>query len=93
LLSDPVFLLIGLSNVFGMLGFYVPFFFVANFATKKGIPSDQSSFLLSIIGITNTFGRIFFGWLSDRPKMNALLLNNICMLLSSICVFSHSFLS
>ena len=35
LMSDPIFLFIGVSNVFGMLGFYVPFVFIIDAATDK----------------------------------------------------------
>lgn len=34
LLKDPVFMLIGLSNVFGMAGLYVPFVYLVDSATK-----------------------------------------------------------
>lgn len=33
LLKDPVFMLIGISNVFGMAGLYVPFVYLVDFAT------------------------------------------------------------
>lgn len=32
LLKDPVFMLIGISNFFGMAGLYVPFFYLVDFA-------------------------------------------------------------
>lgn len=32
LLKDPVFMLIGISNVFGMAGLYVPFFYLVDAA-------------------------------------------------------------
>lgn len=35
LLKDPVFMLIGISNVFGMAGLYVPFVYLVDFATLK----------------------------------------------------------
>ena len=34
LLKDPVFLLIGISNVFGMAGLYVPFVYLVDAAIK-----------------------------------------------------------
>lgn len=34
LLRNPVFLLIGISNVFGMAGLYVPFFYLVDSAIK-----------------------------------------------------------
>ena len=35
-------------------------------AMEKGVSSEDSSFLLSVIGIANTLGRVAFGYLSDH---------------------------
>lgn len=35
LLKDPVFLLIGISNLFGMAGLYVPFFYLVDAAVAQ----------------------------------------------------------
>lgn len=74
-------LLICLSNMLGMIGFYVPFVFLIDLSVARHSAVSQATFLLSIIGITNTFGRqkceclevafillgrIFFGWIADR---------------------------
>ena len=50
LLTNPIFLLVGTSNIFGMLGFYVPFVYLPNMATLRGISVEDANFLLSIIG-------------------------------------------
>ena len=59
ILSQPLFLLIAISNVFGMLGFYVPFVYLLNMAVLQGISVESANFLLSVIGISNTFGKFF----------------------------------
>lgn len=56
LLKEPVMLLLCISNLLGMLGFYVPFMFLINMAVRKGMPTEDASLLLSLIGITNTLG-------------------------------------
>lgn len=86
LLKNYVFLMIGVSNIFGMLGFYVPFFYITDFAGQQGVSPDKAAFLLSIIGIINTFGRLFFGWLTDRPTVDSLFVNNMSLALSGVCV-------
>lgn len=86
LLKDPVFMLIGVSNIFGMAGLYVPFVYLVDAAKKDGIEDSSASFLLSIIGITNTFGRVICGYVADFPKVDSLLLNNICLLISTVAV-------
>ncbi|ODM93665.1 Monocarboxylate transporter 7 [Orchesella cincta] len=87
LLANPVFLFIGISNVFGMLGFYVPFVYLIDAAVLKGVDADSAAFLLSIIGVTNTIGRVVSGMVSDLPQVNSLFMNNVCILLSGVCVF------
>jgi hypothetical protein len=57
LLSNKYFMLIALSNVFGMLGFYVPFVYLPNMAVLKGVSVQNANFLLSVIGISNTIGK------------------------------------
>lgn len=54
--------------------------------SKQGIEKTQASLLLSIIGITNTFARILFGYVADFPSVDALFLNNICLVLGTISV-------
>uniref|UniRef100_A0A1B0B0D3 Major facilitator superfamily (MFS) profile domain-containing protein n=1 Tax=Glossina palpalis gambiensis TaxID=67801 RepID=A0A1B0B0D3_9MUSC len=87
LLRDPVFMLIGVSNIFGMAGLYVPFVYLVDAAQKAGIDADSASFLLSIIGITNTFGRVICGYVADFPSVNSLFLNNMCLLVCTVAVF------
>ncbi|XP_018576654.1 monocarboxylate transporter 14 isoform X2 [Anoplophora glabripennis] len=95
LLKDPAFMLIGISNLFGMAGLYVPFVYLVDCAKNDGIPAEDASFLLSIIGITNTIGRVACGYFADFPQVNALLVNNICLLISTVSValtpFCHTY--
>ena len=80
LLADPLFLLIGISNAFAMIGFYTPFVYLPNMAIVTGVSVPDASFLVSVmlllfsledffylqvIGISNTLGRVLAGWVSD----------------------------
>ena len=49
---NPMFLLIGFSNIFGMLGFYVPFVYLPGLTLSKlpDLPVEDANFLLSVIG-------------------------------------------
>ena len=40
LLKDPVFMIIGISNVFGMAGLYVPFVYLVD-AAKESVSFDS----------------------------------------------------
>ncbi|EDW73104.1 uncharacterized protein Dwil_GK16821 [Drosophila willistoni] len=86
LLKDPVFMLIGVSNIFGMAGLYVPFVYLVDAAKEHGIAKNDAALLLSYIGITNTIGRVLCGWVADLPQVNSLLLNNCCLVVSTIAV-------
>ena len=88
-LADPKFLLIGVSNFFGFLGFYVPFVYLPSMAEdKEGISGDEAAYLLSIIGISNTLGRVVTGWVSDMPCVSSILVVNMSLILSSISLFA-----
>jgi predicted MFS family arabinose efflux permease len=52
--------------------------------TVQGVEVSKASFLLSVIGITNTVGRIACGWVADFPWMDSLLLNNLCLVLATV---------
>ena len=51
-----------------MAGLYIPFFYIVEAAKKKGVDENLASFLLSVIGITNTVGRIACGFIADFSK-------------------------
>jgi hypothetical protein len=92
LLKDPLFLLMGISNVFGMMGFYTPFVYLPNMAQQYGgISMEDAAFLISVIGISNTLGRVISGWVSDFPWVNSLVVTNIAIILSAITVFLFPF--
>jgi len=93
LLTDKKFLLIGISNFFGFLGFYIPFVYLPSMAgDKDGIEKDEAAFLLSIIGISNTIGRVFTGLISDLACVDSMFVVNVSLVLSSISLFSMPFL-
>merc|ERR1712071_457565 len=87
LMKDPVFLLLGFGNILGMLGFYVPYIYIIDAAKLKGISETDAPFLIWIIGIINTVGRLLVGWLSDFPFVDSLFVTNVCIAVSGISVF------
>jgi MCP family monocarboxylic acid transporter-like MFS transporter 14 len=73
------------------LGFFVPFMFLAARAEQLGADKESASFLLSIIGITNTLGRVVCGALSDHPKVNVLMVNNAALTLGGVVTIATPF--
>lgn len=95
LLKNPVMVLMCLSNVIAMFGFYVPLVFIIDLAVSGGATVAQGTLLLSIMGLTNTFGRICFGWIADRRWLSALFLSNasllLCGFLTMLCFMVNSY--
>ncbi|XP_076277713.1 monocarboxylate transporter 5-like isoform X1 [Lasioglossum baleicum] len=79
ILKDPVFILFTFSNFCTSIGFNVPYVYVLPQAEEQGIAKNDASYLLAIIGIANTVGRIVLGYISDKPWVNRLLIYNLCL--------------
>lgn len=91
ILKNKAYDLILLGNIFAMLGFYVPFVFMHQKALDMGIGDAKAAILLSIIGITNTVGRVLTGVLANLNKIDSLVINNIAMLLCGVATFVTPF--
>jgi nitrate/nitrite transporter NarK len=91
LFKSPSFNLLCFSSFITFLGFFVPFMFLAARAEQLGADKESASFLLSIIGITNTLGRVACGALSDHPKVNVLMVNNAALTLGGVVTIATPF--
>ncbi|XP_058057519.1 uncharacterized protein LOC131208709 [Anopheles bellator] len=82
--SDMHYLLFAVSN-FLLYTFYdVPYVYLGDYATQIGFSHQQSSLLISIIGILNMVGEVVLGWMGDRKSVNANYTYAICMGLCGI---------
>ena len=87
LLTDPRFLLIALSNLLGFLGFFVPFLYLPSMAaTVPGVSADEAALLLSVVGLSNTGGRILCGYISDFAWADSLVVTNVSYFLTGGCI-------
>ncbi|KAJ6637586.1 Monocarboxylate transporter 5 [Pseudolycoriella hygida] len=97
LFSDPIFVIFTVSNFCTSIGFNVPFVYLASQAEELGISKDKASYLLSIIGIANTIGRIVLGFLADKSWVNRLYVYNVCLtacgLATILSIFCTTFTS
>lgn len=89
LVKSVPFRLIWIGNLFEVMGVYCPYVYLPMLATSFGISASNASFLISVVGITNTIGRILSGWFADFPKVNAIIVTVIALIISGI--FSISF--
>lgn len=92
LMRDVVFLMFGFSNFFTNIGFNVPFVYTKDRAVGLRLAGeDYASYLLSVIGIANTIGRVILGYLSDRSCINRLWLYNGSLTLCGLATAFSSF--
>ncbi|XP_074652406.1 monocarboxylate transporter 12-like [Tubulanus polymorphus] len=84
LLASLTFLVYGLCCFLCMIGFFVPFIFLPAVAKQLEIDTERAAFLLSILGITNTVGRVVSGWVSDQPWADCLLINNVALVIGGV---------
>merc|ERR1719186_1679929 len=75
------------------LGIFVTFTFYADRAVMFGISRDNSTILLSIMGVSNFLGRIIFGKLLDRFRSKSFLMVTCVLLLNGVSVLVSQFLT
>jgi len=99
LMLEVCFVLFLISNFLTSIGLTVPYVFLPDRAQKMGMSSSQGALLISVVGITNTVGRILFGYLADFKWINRLMLYNtalavcgVCSMLSALC-FNYTLLA
>ncbi|KAK0179893.1 hypothetical protein PV327_005604 [Microctonus hyperodae] len=91
LMKDPVFLLFVMSNFCTSIGFNIPYIYIVAQAKTRSISKDTAQYLISIIGIANTVGRITLGYISDKPWINRLLTYNLCLTICGISTVLSAF--
>lgn len=84
LLKDPIFLIFTFSNFCTSIGFNIPYIYLPPQSEMLGLSNQSSSYLLAVIGIANTVGRVILGYLSDKPWVNRLLVYNICLTIAGL---------
>lgn len=87
LMTNKPFLLLCLCNLFATQGLYIPYMFLPKLAMNAGIEKSHASFLISVIGLTNTVARVVTGIFADLPWINALALTSVALGLGGVaCV-------
>ncbi|XP_039290596.1 monocarboxylate transporter 14 [Nilaparvata lugens] len=73
------FMLMSLGTILLFTWFIVPYFYLADFMTRHNYTENDGSFVLSVIGGTNTVGMVALGWLGDRPWVDVATAYSICL--------------
>ncbi|XP_033758935.1 monocarboxylate transporter 14-like [Pecten maximus] len=88
LLKEKAFVIYAITSFLNMLGFFIPYFFlpekVRNMPKENSSTPDPESFVLAVIGLSNTLGRVLVGWIADRPWANSVLINNFSLVLAGV---------
>lgn len=90
LMENWQFLLITLSNFFIFSGYFCPFMFITKIADTNGI--DNSSYLISIIGIVNIPFRMLFGLVADKRYITPVNLNTLAVIICTVPLFFYELL-
>lgn len=98
LLKDPIFILFTVSNFCTSIGFNVPYvYMVPQAVSDNKLTESDASYLLSVIGIANTVGRIVLGYLSDKKWVNRLWVYNtslaLCGFSTALSIYCYDFIS
>eukprot|EP00794_Sanderia_malayensis_P011334 gene11334-12519_t len=69
---------------FFMLSYFVPFVHLGQMAIEYGVEKKKASLLVGFMSVSSTVGRLFFGKISDHPKVNRLYLYQLALLAMGI---------
>jgi len=89
LFLDVSFVIFAISNLLTSIGFVVPYIFLYDRGIQKELDARDAAWLISVVGISNTFGRILFGYIADFPFVNRLMLyNTVLVICGLVSIFS-----
>eukprot|EP00092_Neocalanus_flemingeri_P015389 GFUD01016653.1.p1 GENE.GFUD01016653.1~~GFUD01016653.1.p1 ORF type:complete len:482 (+),score=112.50 GFUD01016653.1:255-1700(+) len=89
LLRNWVFMVFAASNFLTSLGYPIPYTFVPDNARQTGLTGGQGSFLVGLIGISNTVARLLLGIASQ--KLHRLYLYNTCLVICGLAMALTNF--
>lgn len=90
LMRDWAFIMFAISNFLTSLGYPIPYSFATDNAIILGLTATQGSYLVSLIGISNTVARLILGALSQT--VNRLFLYNTCLVLCGLTMGLSNYL-
>lgn len=70
LFLDPKFAFINLAILLLFIWFIVPYFYITEHLMRYNFTEADGANIISLIGVFNTIGMVFFGWLGDLPWVN-----------------------
>ena len=80
------FLALCFSNLLCNTGIGIYFLLLPTYVLELGFTKKDIALILSIFGISNSAGKIFFSVLGQHPISNATVLYSVFLILSGVCV-------
>ena len=78
-LKKPLFYLFATSTLFQGMAWFIPLIFLPSFSTSIGFDPSKGALLLALVSLSQLFGQIAFGWLSDyRLPLHFLMFLSPC---------------
>ena len=82
---SAAFALFCLSNFILYFWYDVPYVYTIGYVEKNlNIPNNESTMVLSVIGVLNTLGEVVVGWVADQPWVSSHVLYAACMLVCGL---------
>ncbi|GFT63000.1 monocarboxylate transporter 14 [Nephila pilipes] len=94
LLGNYIFLIFVVGTFMQFFGIMAPFVYICHKAMEINVANaSQASILLSIVGVFNTIGNVFFGICADRVKFRVLYIYCLCFVVNGIATMMTSLIS
>ncbi|ORX53053.1 MFS general substrate transporter [Hesseltinella vesiculosa] len=91
-LKDANYVIYSVASVIGLLGYFVPYFYLPSYAGHIGLTSQQGSVLVAVASACNFFGRCLMGYVADYiGKLNTNLIVTIIGGLSSLLIWTFAY--
>ena len=87
--ENRTFLMMAISNFFIWTVIFLPFIYLPKMPGQNDLDKPWYQNLVGIIGFTNIFFRIFFGWVSDKKFLRPLNWQIICLIFTIIPLFMY----
>lgn len=91
LFTNGPFVLLNISAILTVFGYYIPFLYITESAKKNKMNPTVCTYLLSAMGISNAIGRILSGVLSSLPKLKATVVSLVGILIAGLAVLAIPF--
>ncbi|GFS04293.1 monocarboxylate transporter [Elysia marginata] len=84
LLKNPFFATLAVSNFFTYLTFLMVPVYITDRAIESGVDKTKAALALSMYGAGNLVGRLGYGILADRCRIDSFISNAICLIICGI---------